>query len=211
MTDELIGKIRAVDPAVHMPPDAHAVREATRERILQSSPDAPARGSRAKHSPTRARRGLAIAMASALLVLAVPAAGAWAYFTYFTGSDTAMEEFHAAQKDIELPAGAQWAEPNLPDDAVYGSKTGLIAAVSQAMRAWFQEWIAAHEAGDAARQQAAIVAVENLIALAPVHREGDPEEAGGFDEGSMRYFNDIVNQARQGDFSGIEDYLSVNP
>jgi hypothetical protein len=211
MSDELIGRIRALDPALHMPPVIDSVREATRESILGSSLDVPAHGALTRRTPTRARRGLLIAVASALLVLAVPAAGAWAYFSYFSGPETVMDEFHAAQKEMPLPAGAQWTEPSLPDNAVYGSKLGFIAAWGQATNAWFREWIAADDAKDAEREQVAIAAVERLISMAPVHRDGDPEEAGGFVKESIIFFNGMVDRAKQGDFSGIQEYLGANP
>jgi hypothetical protein len=211
MSDELIGRIRAIDPVLRMPPVTNSVREATRESVLESNLYVPARGARTRRTPTRARRGLLVALASALLIVAVPATGAWAYFTYFTGPETVMDEFHQAQKDMPLPAGAQWTEPSLPDNAVYGSKLGLIAAWGQATNAWFREWIAADEAKDAERAQAAIGAVERLISMAPIHRDGDPEEAGGFVKESIIFFNGIVDRAKQGDFSGIQDYLGANP
>ena len=210
MTDPSIEQIKAVDPALHMPVGATSVCEATRKMILASSPDPATSRSRVRPAP-RTRRRLALALASVLIFVVVPAAGAWAYLSYFSGPETVMDEFHAAQQDIALPAGIEWVEPDLPADAVYGSKTGLIAAVSQATSAWFREWAAAHAALDAEREAAASSAIEDLIAMTPVHREGDPEEAGGFDEGSIRYLNDIVERAKQGDFSGIEQYLGSNP
>jgi hypothetical protein len=211
MTDRLIEQLRAVDPALRMPPEATSVRETTREGILNSGPGPLSRTSHSRPTSTRARRGLVVAVASVLLVLAVPAAGAWAYFTYFTGPETVMDEFHAAQEDMLLPAGAQWVEPNLPDGAVFGSRLGFIAAWGQATNAWLREWVAAHAAQDDAREQAAIASVERMISIAPVHKDGDPEEAGGFVKESIDYFKGMVEAARAGDFSGIEDYLQANP
>ncbi len=210
MTDQLIGTIRAVDPARTMPPASSAAREATRESILatpaddrQSRPLAGPRGS-------RSRRLALVAVAAALLVVAIPA-GAWAYFSYFNDRPTVMAEFHAAQQQMPLPSGATWTEPDLPADAVFGSRLGYIAAWGQSWNAWLREWVGAHDVGDLSRQQAAAAAVQRLITLMPIHKDGDPEEAGGFVKESVTFLQNIVDKARQGDFSAIEEYLQANP
>ena len=120
------------------------------------------------------------------------------------------DECHAAQQQMPLPAGATWKEPDLPADAVYGSRAGYIAAWAQSTDAWMREWVAAHDAGNASREQAAIAAVDRQISLMPLHKDGDPEEAGGFVEESLIYFQALVGKAKQGDFSGIREHLQAN-
>jgi hypothetical protein len=142
--------------------------------------------------------------------VAIPAA-AWAYVSYFSDRQTALDEFHTAQQQMPLPAGATWTEPDLPADAVFGSKLGFIAAWGQSTNAWLGEWLIAHAAQDSAREQTAIAAVERQIALMPLHKDGDPEEAGGFVKESITFFQGLVDRGKQGDMTGIEDYLQANP
>ena len=210
MTDHLIETIRSIDPALRLPPASASVREGTRQMIL-GTPTSETSG-RSHPGPAKAhsRRGLTLALVVALFVIVLPASGAWAYLSYFSDRGTVMDEFHAAQKEMPLPAGAQWVEPDLPKDAVYGSKYGLIAAWGQSMNAWLGEWIAADSAHDRTREQAAVAAVERLLPMAPIHRDGDPEEAGGFVPESITFLQGMIDRAKQGDFSGITEYLQAN-
>ncbi len=210
MTDRLMATIAAADPARTMPPASPAVREATREAILRSEPVSERRQASAPPRSSRGRQVARVALVAALLAVVLPTA-AWAYFSYLTDRPTALNEFHAAQQRMPLPAGATWTEPDLPADAVFGSKFGFIAAWGQSTNAWLREWVAAHDAKDTAREQAAIAAVERQIRLMPLHRDGDPEEAGGFVKESVTYFKELVDRAKQGDMSGIEEYLRANP
>jgi hypothetical protein len=228
MNDRPIERLKDIDPARYMPATDSAMREATRQRVLATALEGrvAARGSghesrmeyarterdmaERSHNPRRVRRGVVLAVIAVLLLLVAPATGAWAYFTYFSGPETVMDEFRQAQKDMPLPDGVEWVEPDLPADALYGSKMGFIAAWSQAFDAWLGEWVAAHDAGDTAREQTAIAAAEHLIGLAPVHKEGDPEEAGGFVQQSIAWMQGMVDRGKQGDLSGIEEYLAAN-
>jgi hypothetical protein len=210
MTEQWVERIKAMDPALRMPPMSPNIREATRTAILASDPHGSRAAQRPVRTTARARRRIAIVLAAAALLIAVPAGGAWAYISYFTGPQTVMDEFRDAEEHIALPAGYSWNAPDLPDRAVFGSRMGLVAAVGQAIDAWFQEMLTAHQSGDIQREQAAFAGVERVIAIAPVHKEGDPEEAGGFVEQSIQYFYDLVGQARQGDYSGIQEFLAAN-
>jgi hypothetical protein len=210
MTDTVIERLRSVDPARQMPTASEAAVEATRERIVTSPVDTESARSRQAARRPRGRRALVVALALALVVVVLPAAGAWAYFSYFMDRPTAIDEFHAAEGQMPLPAGAAWVEPSLPEDAVYGSHLGFIAAWGQATNAWLREWVAADEAGDGPRVQAAIAAVQRLIQIAPVHKDGDPEEAGGFVKESIAFFQGMVDRGKQGDFSTIKEYLAAN-
>ena len=44
----------------------------------------------------------------------------------------------------------------------------------------------------------------------PLHKDGDPEEAGGFVQESMTFFQGMLDQAKQGDFTVIKEYLQAN-
>jgi hypothetical protein len=200
-----------------MPVEDPAVREATRAAIVGSPygetiapADSPAsRLTNARRPAMRTRRRLVLMLTAAFLLVVVPATGAWAYFTYFSGPETVLDEFHSAQKAFTLPAGAKWREPDLPDNAVFGSRLGLIMAWAQATDAWFAEWLAADKIHDSARADAASAALDQLVAVIPVHREGDPEEAGGFDEASVQYFMDLIERGKQGDLSAVREYLEA--
>ena len=210
MSDQLIETLRAADPARRMPAESAAAREATRESVLASRADtAPRAHSLPAPRSALRRRLVVVALAAALLIVVIPSA-AWAYFSYFGDRETVLDEYHAAQKQMSLPAGATWKEPDLPADAVYGSRAGYIAAWAQSTDAWLREWVAARDAGDASRQQDAITAVDRQISLMPLHKDGDPEEAGGFVKESLTYFQGLVDKAKQGDFWGIEEYLQAN-
>ncbi len=210
MTDQLTATIRAADPARTMPPASSAVREATRQRVLATAAEDRQRRPLAAPHGSRTRRLALVAVAAALLVVAIPA-GAWAYFSYFNDRPAVMDEFHAAQQQMPLPAGATWTDPDLPANAIFGSRLGYIAAWGQSWNAWLREWVAAHDAGDLTRQQAAAAAVQRLITLVPLHKDGDPEEAGGFVKESVAFFQSMVDKAKQGDFSAIEESLQSNP
>jgi hypothetical protein len=210
MTDNVIESIRPLDPARVMPAASAAVIEATRERILRSPVQTGSSRARSVAARPRTRRALLVVLALALVVVVLPAAGAWAYFSYFTDRQTAIDEFHVAQAEMPLPVGAKWVEADLPQDAVFGSHLGFIAAWGQATNAWLREWVAADGVGDSARAQTAIAAVERLIALTPVHKDGDPEEAGGFVKESIAFFQAMVDRGKHGDFSTIEEYLKAN-
>lgn len=210
MNDHVIETLRAADPARSMPAESVAAREATRDSILASRGQT-AQQVRALPAPrsSRARRLAVVALAAALIVVVIPTA-AWAYFSYFGDKQTVLDEYQAAQKQMPLPAGATWNEPDLPADSLYGSRFGFIAAWAQSTDAWLSEWVAAHEAGDTAREQDAVAAVDRQISLMPLHKDGDPEEAGGFVKESVTFFQGLVARAKAGDFSGVEEYLQAN-
>jgi len=53
--------------------------------------------------------------------------------------------------------------------------------------------------------------VERQVNLMPLHKDGDPEEAGGFDRGSVDYLETLIEKMKQGDLSAIEQDLQANP
>jgi hypothetical protein len=201
MSADLLDVLRASDPAAGLPRDASA-RERLRRTVL--STPVPEDGVR----PSR-RRLVVVACALALAGL-VAAAGWTAVAGRLTGPEPARSEFRDAQELLTLPAGAHWVEPQLPADALYGRYAGLIAALGQATCAWFREWDAADRAGDRGREAAAERSVDRIRGLMPVHRPGDPEEAGGYDAASLAFFDRIVAAARAGRTSGLRGYVRAN-
>lgn len=209
MTDQLLEVLRAADPARRMPPVSSATREAIREGILAAGTDGRQRSLLAASHGSNTRRPRMMA-AAAILVVLIPLGG-WAYVSHFSGRQAVVDEFRAAQQQMPLPAGAAGAMPDLPADASFGSKSGFIAAWSRSTRAWLEEWLAAHKAGDHAREQAAITAVERQVDLMPLHKDGDPEETGGFDQGSIDYMKALIVKMKRGEPADIEHDLQVNP
>lgn len=209
MTDQLLEVLRVADPARNMPPTSSATREAMRERILAAGPDEregqPLIPTRDLHT----RRRLLVAVA--VMLIAVIPSGGWVYVSYFGDRVTVVDEFRAAQHHMPLPPGVAWETPYLPADVTYGSQYGFIAAWHQCTTAWLREWMAAHEAGDDARERAAIVAVERQVSLMPLHERGDLEEVGGFDASYVDYMSSLVEEMKQGDPSAVENYFQANP
>jgi hypothetical protein len=202
MPADLLDVLRASDPAAALPRD-----EAARERLRRAVLSTPVPGDGVH--PSRRRRLVVVACALALAGL-VAAAGWAAVASMLTGPDPARSEFRDAQELVTLPAGARWVEPQLPADALYGRYAGLIAALGQATCAWFREWDAADRAGDRGREAAAARSVDRIRGLMPLHRPGDPEEAGGYDAASLAFFDRIVAAARAGRTSGLRGYVRAN-
>lgn len=209
MTDQLLEALTAIDPARYMPPASSVIREAIREGVLAATiDDRPARplvGSR----DSRTRRPSIVAV-TAMLALLIPLGG-WVYVSYFSNRQTVVDEFRAAQQEMPLPAGVAGVIPDLPANASYGSGFGFITAWNQSTHAWLTEWVTAHKAGDHARERAAITAMEHQVDLMPLHKEGDTEQVGGFDQQSVDFTKALVEKMKQGEPADIEQYLRTNP
>jgi hypothetical protein len=201
MPADLLDVLRASDPAAALPR-----HEAARERLRRAVLSTPVPGDGVRHS----RRRLVVVACALALAGLVAAAGWAAVASMLTGPDPARSEFRDAQELVTLPAGAHWVEPELPADALYGRSMGLIAALGQATCAWFREWDAADRAGDRGREAAAVRSVDRIRGLMPLHRPGDPEEAGGYDAASLAFFDRIVAAARAGRTSGLRGYVRAN-
>jgi hypothetical protein len=202
MRADVLDLLRDADPAAAMPAEDEAAREALRAAAISSPAMSWERPRGGRH-----RRLILVA---AVLVGALLAFGGWTlYAGLVTGPESALDEFHVAQSQIDVPAGAHWREPSFPD-ALYGRYAGLNAALSQATCGWFEEWDAAASTGADGRVAAAESAVASLRARMPVHREGEPEEAGGSDPASLAAFDRIVQDAKAGDRRGVEQYVRAN-
>jgi hypothetical protein len=44
----------------------------------------------------------------------------------------------------------------------------------------------------------------------PLHPAGAPEEAGGHDAASLRYFDTLIAEAKGGEAGTVEQYLATN-
>ncbi|MGH3043014.1 MAG: hypothetical protein ACRDNG_14985 [Gaiellaceae bacterium] len=64
--------------------------------------------------------------------------------------------------------------------------------------------------GDTAQRSEALAGFRQVQALMPLHPEGAPEEAGGYDAGLLRYFDTLIADAEQGDASTARQYLPAN-
>jgi hypothetical protein len=200
MAADLTHLLRGADPIRQMPvadPD-----EAERlRRAIVAGPVRPA-GRRSSRRPV-----LALALA-ALLILA---AGFTVYRAALGGStpDEVQTSFESVQKQVPLPPGASWRPLDLPRDVIFAGdadRAALMMALDQAQCAWFRYW----RDGDAAERADAVVGMRRLRTLMPLHKEGQSEDAGGFDAASLQAYDGWVTAAAAGDGTGIRDYLRAN-
>jgi len=217
MSDQVIGALRGADPARSLPAESAAVREATRESILSSVAEKARASAKATSWRARHRRLVIVAFAAVLLLVVVPAGGAWAYFSFIqVDAPTALQDFHASQAEFTLPPGAHWKDPKLPTDSYYGTHEGWLTAWFQSAGAWEKEWLAARDANDASREQAAAAAMDHLISIMHVWTQKAYENNGGengnwgIDETGAAMYRSMVEAAKRGDFSLIEQDLKAN-
>jgi hypothetical protein len=112
------------------------------------------------------RRGLALVVAFAIVVLASTA------FTIsrivsddVVGPDVTKAEYLAAQSQLELPPGATWPHIGFgPANSVTGRGAGGGMAVLNAQNAWECYWVRAIRSGDARAQARAHAALDALLA-----------------------------------------------
>jgi hypothetical protein len=139
----------------------------------------------------------------------VLAAGGWTvYETVFAGP-TAQDvrgDFAEVTRTIPLPPGAHWRLPDLDERGVYPGPQARTIALLQATCAWFGFW----RGGDQAQRVSALRAEARIRTLMPVHREGMPEDAGGFDVTSFQAFDAIMAAQRRGDPAPTASYLRAN-
>jgi hypothetical protein len=122
--------------------------------------------SKPTRTPLFRRRGLALAIAFALVVLASTA------FTIsrlvaddVVGPDVTKAEYIAAQSQLELPPGATWPRIGFgPANSVTGRGAGGGMAVLNAMNAWECYWASAIQTGDTKAQSRAHAALNALLA-----------------------------------------------
>jgi len=119
-----------------------------------------------ERKPFLRRRGLVVAIAFALAVLASTA------FTVsrlvrddVVGPDVTKAEYLAAQSQLELPPGATWPHIGFgPANSVTGRGAGGGMAVLNAQNAWECYWVRAIRAGDTGAQLRAHAALNALLA-----------------------------------------------
>jgi hypothetical protein len=141
-----------------------------------------------------------------MLALAL-AAGGWALQSaVFSTSETVRDDFADVTTAIPLPPGAAWQGPSLDEDALYGQRAALMLALGQASCAWLEYW----SDGDSAQRAEALTGLRQVRALMPLHRPGEPEEAGGYDAGSLRFFDRMIAEAGRGETATVEQYLAAN-
>jgi hypothetical protein len=122
--------------------------------------------SKPARKPLFRRRGLALVVAFAVVVLASTA------FTIsrivaddVVGPDVTRVEYQQAQSQLQLPPGATWPAFHLgPPNSVTPRGAGGGIAVLTAQNAWECYWVAAIRSGNTAGQARAHAALDNLLA-----------------------------------------------
>jgi hypothetical protein len=195
--DAVLELIERHDPARGLEP----LDAAARERLCAAIVSAPLPRSR----PRRRRAVLVGAVAAAVL-----AAGGWTLYETVLGDPTAQDvraDFARVTRAIPLPPGAHWRVPDLDEQGVYPGPQARMIALLQSTCAWFAYW----RAGDHPGERESALRVEGRIrTLMPVHREGMPEDAGGFDATSFQAYDAIVAAQRRGDPAPTTSYLRAN-
>jgi hypothetical protein len=182
-----------------MAPCARACRR-HRRRDVVAEPTIPTPAAR-----SAGRRGR-IALVAAVLALALAGAGWGVYSAAFDSPETVRSDFRDVTAAIPLPPGATWEEPIPDEEGLYGQQAGLMIALGQATCAWLGYW----EDGDAGQKAEALAGFRRVRALMPLHPEGAPEEAGGYDAGSLRYFDELIAEAARGEAATVRQYLGPN-
>jgi hypothetical protein len=195
---DVLELLREHDPARALRPAPAEARERLRRSIVASP--APARTRSARRPRGR------IALVAAALALAL-AGGGWAvYAAVFDTPETVRDELAELTRTIPLPPGASWEEPKLNEDALYGQQAALMFAVGQATCAWLGYW----SEGDSAQRTQALAGFRKVRALMPLHPAGAPEDGGGYEAASLRYFDMLIAEAKRGEAGTVEKYLAAN-
>jgi hypothetical protein len=175
-----------------------------RERLRRSIVAAPAPAPPSVRRLRRSRARLALAAAALALVLTT---GGWAFYSAVLDTpETVQDDFADVTETIPLPPGASWEQPKLDGDALYGRRAALMIALGQATCAWLGYW----SEGDSAQRAQALAGFRQVRALMPLHRDGEPEEAGGYDAGSLAYVDSLIAEAERGQAATVEQYLAAN-
>jgi hypothetical protein len=189
--------LRHADPARELQPASAQARERVRQAIVAEPVPAPSR-----RAPKRRTRLVLVAAALALIV----SAGAWGVYNTLDSPETVHSEFEDATKTIPLPPGVAWGDPNLDENGWYGQRAGLMHALYQAECAWLRYW----DEGDAAQKAEALAGFRHVRALMPLHPEGASEDVGGYDAGTLRFFDQMIAEAARGDGTDVRQFLRAN-
>jgi hypothetical protein len=194
---DVIELLRRTDPARELQPATADARERLRQAIVAEPVPTPPRRA--------ARRRARLVLVAAALALIV-SAGAWGVYSTLDSPETVRSEFEEATKTIPLPPGAAWADPNLDENGWYGQQAGLMHALYQAECAWLRYW----DEGGAAQKAGALAGFRRVRALMPLHPEGASEDVGGYDAGTLRFFDQMIAEAERGDGTNVRQFLRAN-
>lgn len=201
MTDDVITLLRRHDPAARLRPMPETAAQAMRDQIVHAPPVRTAR--------RRRRRLTLLAVAAAVMTLGA----ATAVYSSISGDDSAstvQAQYAAVTRTIQLPPGAHWKALDLPPNSVFGREFALQAAVGQAQCAWYSTWIAAATSGDHALVTRSYAHARTLRAMMPLHPAGAPEDAGGYDRGTLQMVDREISTAHRGDFRLLRQDLRAN-
>jgi len=196
-----IALLRVHDSAQQLSDVSFEDRERVRAQILATP---------VMHARRRARRRLVVALAAGVAALLFAAAGWAVYESVFHSSAQVRDDFQAWAERIELPPGAQWHEPNLDGQGLYGGRAAEMIALGQATCAWFSYWDDAHNARATGRMRDAAAGFVQVRAAMPLHPNGANEEAGGYAPQALSYYDRVIEQQGRGVSQLTEQYLRAN-
>jgi hypothetical protein len=192
--------LRAHDPARSLPALTAHERDRLRAQILSAAP---------RKRP--ARRRLVVALAVGLAALLFAATGWAIHERLFQTSADVRSDFATVTTRIPLPPGALWKTPNLDDKGLYaGTRSAEVLAYLQATCAWFSYWDDAHKANATARMHSAVAGFAGIRSTMPFHPDGASEDVGGFDKGTLAFYDRISAQQRANEPTLTEQYLRAN-
>ena len=200
MTNDAIALLRRHDPAAALRPLPEPEARAMREAIVRAPVPV--------HRRSRRRPMVAAAVAAAALL-----AGGATVYSSIPGDDdapTVRQEYSAVKRTIDLPKGVHWRPIDLPRNSVFGQGYALEFAIGQAQCAWYGHWIAAAESGDGAAVAHSYAEARRLRRRMPLHRAGQPEDAGGYTRGALAATDREIAAAHGGDFSLLRRFLRAN-
>jgi len=166
-------RVRQANP---VPSPPNTVDRELFARITASPGDrrlAPHRGS------ARRRRGLAVAIAIGLMVVAASTAFAVSRWNHAPAvkPPVTKQEYRDAQRSPQLPSGATWPEFKIEPNTVTGRGGGASRAVMVSQHAWECYWVDAIRSENVTGQRRAHAELEKLLAnnmiVAPT---GAPED-----------------------------------
>jgi hypothetical protein len=197
MPADVLDLLRRSDPARGLEP--FAGREALLGSIVSTRPE---------RAP-RPRRGLLVAFA--LLAAVACLAGGWTVYRAVFGptANDVRRDFAVVTRDIPLPPGVAWTDPDLDEQGIYPGPAALMMALFQATCAWTSDWNAAYAAGDTARMRADAEGFAEVRRRMPLHR-GTLEDTGGFDAASLAAFDAMLADMRAGRPGSVRQELRAN-
>ena len=215
-TDTAFDRLRSANP---FPPVSSADAETLFERITVAAPAEPPRTSSRRQS--RRVLVLAVVALAAVAALASTALALSGWVGDIIGASEVHSELNAAERKISLPPGYAWPKINFPKDSVTSRGAGGSYAVNISQSAWECYWVRSIRKRDAAGQQRAHAALDDLMAkhvvVAPkgASENWAPPQTGTptavyADDGGYQFKQKAYAQAAAGNAQLLEQSCAAN-